>query len=179
MLNKIMLIGNLGKDPDFNVTPDGTPVAKFSMAVSRNAKNRNGERVKETEWFNIVAWRQLAEICEKYLHKGSKVYIEGRLTQRKYTDKEGIQRTAVEVIANDMQMRQSLKLGVERQDALIATLKKSAYLRALTDKVTIAFVPYGNLENAKTGTDLYACKVAMVMCRKVGNVAVPEALIWL
>lgn len=107
MLNKIMLIGNLGKDPDFNVTPDGTPVAKFSMAVSRNTKNRNGERVKETEWFNIVAWRQLAEICEKYLHKGSKVYIEGRLTQRKYTDKEGIQRTAVEVIANDMQMLDS------------------------------------------------------------------------
>lgn len=107
MLNKIMLIGNLGKDPDFNVTPDGTPVAKFSLAVSRNSKNRNGERVKETEWFNIVAWRQLAEICEKYLHKGSKVYIEGRLSQRKYTDKEGIQRTAVDVIANDMQMLDS------------------------------------------------------------------------
>ena len=107
MLNKIMLIGNLGKDPDFNVTPDGTPVAKFSLAVSRNSKNRSGERVKETEWFNIVAWRQLAEICEKYLHRGSKVYIEGRLTQRKYTDKEGNQRTAVEVIANDMQMLDS------------------------------------------------------------------------
>lgn len=107
MLNKIMLIGNLGKDPDFNVTPDGTPVAKFSLAVSRNVKNRSGERVKETEWFNIVAWRQLAEICEKYLHKGSKVYIEGRLTQRKYTDKEGIQRTAVEVTANEMVMLDS------------------------------------------------------------------------
>ena len=107
MLNKIMLIGNLGKDPDFNVTPDGTPVAKFSLAVSRNTKNRNGERVKETDWFNIVAWRQLAEICEKYLHKGSKVYIEGRLSQRKYTDKEGIQRTAIEVVANDMQMLDS------------------------------------------------------------------------
>jgi single-strand DNA-binding protein len=104
MLNKIMLIGNLGKDPEFNVTPDGTPVAKFSLAVSRNTKNRSGERVKETEWFNIVAWRQLAEICEKYLHKGSKVYIEGRLSQRKYTDKEGIQRTAIEVVANDMEM---------------------------------------------------------------------------
>ena len=104
MLNKIMLIGNLGKDPDFNVTPEGTPVAKFSLAVSRNTKNRNGERGKETEWFNIVAWRQLAEICEKYLHKGSKVYIEGRLQQRKYTDKDGIQRTAIDVVANDMQM---------------------------------------------------------------------------
>lgn len=104
MLNKIMLIGNLGKDPDFNVTPDGTPVAKFSLAVNRNAKNRSGEWVKETEWFNIVAWRQVAERCEKFLHKGSKVYIEGRLSQRKYTDKEGIQRTSIEVIVNDMQM---------------------------------------------------------------------------
>jgi|SRR6185312_377185 len=104
MLNKIMLIGNLGKDPEFNVTPDGTPVAKFSLAVNRNAKNRSGEWVKETEWFNIVAWRQVAERCEKFLHRGSKVYIEGRLSQRKYTDKEGIQRTAIEVIVNDMQM---------------------------------------------------------------------------
>lgn len=107
MLNKIMLIGNLGKDPDFNVTPEGTPIAKFSLAVSRNVKNRNGERVKETEWFNVVAWRQLAEICEKYLHKGSKVYIEGRLSQRKYTDKDGNQRTAIEVTANDMEMLDS------------------------------------------------------------------------
>jgi len=107
MLNKIMLIGNLGKDPEFNVTSGGTPVAKFSLAVSRNTKTRNGERVKETDWFNIVAWRQLAEICEKYLHRGSKVYIEGRLSQRKYTDKEGVQRTAIEVIANDMQMLDS------------------------------------------------------------------------
>ena len=100
MLNKIMLIGNLGRDPELNVTAEGTPVTKFSLAVSR--KTSTGE--KETEWFNIVAWRQLAEICERYLHKGSKVYIEGRLTQRKYTDREGVQRTAVDVIANDMQM---------------------------------------------------------------------------
>jgi len=103
MLNKIMLIGNLGRDPELNVTAEGTPVTKFSLAVSR--KTSSGE--KETEWFNIVAWRQLAEICERYLHKGSKVYIEGRLTQRKYTDREGVQRTAVDVIANDMQMLDS------------------------------------------------------------------------
>jgi len=104
MLNKIMLIGNLGRDPEFNVTPDGTPVAKFSLAVSRTFKSRSGEKKEETEWFNIIAWRQLAEICEKYLHKGSKVYISGRLTTRKYTDKEGNQRTAVEVTAEDMEM---------------------------------------------------------------------------
>lgn len=104
MLNKILLIGNLGKDPELNVTPDGTPVTKFSLAVNRRYKGANGEQKEETEWFNIVTWRQLAEICERYLHKGSKVYIEGRLTQRKYTDREGVQRTAVDVIASDMKM---------------------------------------------------------------------------
>src|SRR2546423_12164982 len=107
MLNKIMLIGNLGKDPELNVTQEGTPVTKFTLAVNRNTKTSTGERKEETEWFNIVAWNKLAETCERYLHKGSKVYIEGRLTQRKYTDREGVQRTSVEVIANDMKMLDS------------------------------------------------------------------------
>jgi single-strand DNA-binding protein len=111
MLNKILLIGNLGKDPELNVTAEGTPVTKFSLAVNRSYKTNSGEKKEETEWFNIVAWRQLAEICERYLHKGSKVYIEGRLTQRKYTDREGVQRTAVEVIASDMQMLSPKQTG--------------------------------------------------------------------
>src|SRR6266571_5544555 len=107
MLNKIMLIGNLGKDPELNVTSDGTPVTKFSLAVNRSYKTNSGEKKEETEWFNIVAWRQLAEVTERYLHKGSKVYVEGRLTQRKYTDRDGVQRTAVEVHANDVQFLDS------------------------------------------------------------------------
>ena len=104
MLNKIMLIGNLGRDPELQVTSDGTPFTRFSLAVSRNYTTKSGERREETEWFNIVAWRQLAETCERYLHKGSKVYIEGRVTQRKYTDKNGLERTSVDVIANEMEM---------------------------------------------------------------------------
>jgi single-strand DNA-binding protein len=104
MLNKIMLIGNLGKEPELQVTSDGTPFTRFSLAVNRSYKSTSGEKVEETEWFNIVAWRQLAEICERYLHKGSKVYIEGRLTQRRYTDRNGIERTAVDVITTDMEM---------------------------------------------------------------------------
>jgi len=107
MLNKIMLIGNLGRDPELQVTSDGTPFTRFSIAVNRNTKTSTGERREETEWFNVVAWRQLAEICERYLHKGSKVYIEGRLTQRKYTDKNGLERTSVEVQATDMEMLDS------------------------------------------------------------------------
>jgi single-strand DNA-binding protein len=85
-----------------NVTTEGTPFTRFTLAVSRRAKSSSGER--ETDWFNIVAWRQLAEICNTYLHKGSKVYIEGRLVQRKYTDKNGAERSIVEVVANDMEM---------------------------------------------------------------------------
>jgi single-strand DNA-binding protein len=104
MLNKIMLIGNLGRDPELNVTAEGTPVTKFSLAVNRRYKSGSGEQKEETEWFNVVTWRNLAEICERFLHKGSKVYIEGRLTQRKYTDREGVQRMSVEVIANEMEM---------------------------------------------------------------------------
>jgi single-strand DNA-binding protein len=103
-MNKIMLIGNLGRDPEMNYTPDGTAVAKFSLAVTRTTKSSaTGERQQETEWFNITAWRQLAETCSTYLKKGQKVFIEGRLTTRKYTDKNGIERTAIDVIASDME----------------------------------------------------------------------------
>ena len=116
MLNKIMLIGNLGRDPDMNVTGDGTPFTRFSIAVNRRTKNAQGERTEETEWFNIVAWRQLAELCNTYLHKGSKVYIEGRVTQRKYTDKNGVERTTVEVIASDVEFLSGKHQGAAEAD---------------------------------------------------------------
>ncbi|HEU0002312.1 MAG TPA: single-stranded DNA-binding protein, partial [Ktedonobacteraceae bacterium] len=103
-MNKIFLIGRLGKDPELQVTPDGTPVTKFSLAVNRYSRSSSGERKEETDWFNISAWRQLAETCEKYLHKGSKVYVEGRISQRKYTDRDGIQRTSIDVTITEMEM---------------------------------------------------------------------------
>ncbi|HKW22843.1 MAG TPA: single-stranded DNA-binding protein [Ktedonobacterales bacterium] len=105
MLNKIMLIGNLGRDPEMSYTPSGSAVTKFSVAVSRRSKDRqSGESREETTWFSVVAWERLAEICNQYLHKGSKVYLEGRMTSRKYTDKDGIERTVWDVVLNDMQM---------------------------------------------------------------------------
>jgi single-strand DNA-binding protein len=103
-MNKIILIGRLGKDPELSVTPDGTPVTKFSLAVNRYSKSSSGERKEETDWYNISAWRNLAEIAEKYLHKGSKVYIEGRLSQRKYTDRDGMQRTSIDVTVTEMEL---------------------------------------------------------------------------
>lgn len=103
-MNKIMLIGNLGRDPEMSYTPSGLAVTRFSLAVNRVNKAPSGERQEETEWFNIVCFSKLAEITNQYLKKGQKVFIEGRLQTRKYTDKNGIERTAVEVIGNDMEM---------------------------------------------------------------------------
>lgn len=107
-LNKVMIIGNLGADPEMRFTPSGAAVTNFRVAVSRTRRGPDGNTIDETEWFRVVAWDssnyKLAEICDKYLRKGSKVYIEGRLQSRKYTDRDGVERTAVEVVANDMQM---------------------------------------------------------------------------
>lgn len=105
MLNKIMLIGNLGRDPEMTYTPNGKAITKFTMAVNRRTRDREtGDRREETTWFSIVAWDQLAETCNNYLHKGSKVYIEGRMGSRKYTDKDGVERTVWDVTAENMEM---------------------------------------------------------------------------
>ena len=103
-LNKVMVIGHLGKDPEMRYTPSGRPVTTFSVAVSRSWNTADGERRSETEWFNIVAWGNLAEICKQYLYKGQQVYIEGRLQTRRWEDKEGQKHTSVEVVANEMMM---------------------------------------------------------------------------
>lgn len=117
-MNKILLIGNLGKDPDMNYTKEGVPNTKFTLAVNHYTKSSTGEREESTEWFNVVAWRNLAEICAQYLRKGQKVYIEGRLTQRKYTDREGVQRLFVEVEARDMEMLTPKNVSSEDDDDL-------------------------------------------------------------
>jgi single-strand DNA-binding protein len=126
-MNKILLIGRLGRDPDARYTNNGTAVTTFSLAVSRKYKTATGETKEETEWFTIITWRNLAEICNQYLKKGQKVFIEGRLTQRKYTDREGIQRTAIEVIANNMEMlspKQPSPDEDEDVDALLESLEQ-------------------------------------------------------
>ena len=103
-LNKVMIIGNLGKDPEMRYTPSGRPVTTFNVATSRSWNTSDGERRTETEWFNVVAWGGLAEICIQYLTKGQQVYIDGRLQSRSWNDSEGNQHTSVEVVANEMIM---------------------------------------------------------------------------
>ena len=101
-LNKVMIIGNLGRDPEMRYTPSGKPVTTFSVATTRTWNTADGEKREETEWFNVVAWSSLAEICKQYLTKGQQVYIEGRLQTRHWDDQEGNKHTSVEIVANEM-----------------------------------------------------------------------------
>jgi single-strand DNA-binding protein len=103
-LNKVMLIGRLGRDPEMRYTPSGRPVTTFSMATSRTWNTSEGERRTETEWFNVVAWGSLAEICKQFLIKGQQVYVEGRLQTRHWEDTEGNKHSVTEIVANEMIM---------------------------------------------------------------------------
>ncbi len=103
-LNKVLLIGRLGQDPEMRYTPSGKPLTKFQMAVNRSWTTADGEKKAETEWFNVVAWGKLAEICNQYLNKGQLVYIDGRLHTRHWQDEEGGSHSTVEVIAQEMIM---------------------------------------------------------------------------
>jgi single-strand DNA-binding protein len=102
-LNKVQLIGNLGKDPELKYTPSGVAVATFSIATSESWKDQDGNQQEKTEWHNIVAWRKLAEICGEYLKKGKKVYLEGKLQTRNY-EKDGIKRYVTEIVADQLIM---------------------------------------------------------------------------
>lgn len=103
-VNKVILVGNLGKDPEVKYLDNGVAVANFSLATTENYKNKSGERVSQTEWHNIVLWRGLAEVAEKYLKKGSSVYIEGKIKTRKWEDKEGVVRYSTEILCDNMTM---------------------------------------------------------------------------
>jgi len=104
MINKVILIGNLGKDPEVRTLENGTKVANFSVATSESYKNKEGERVTQTEWHNIVLWRGLAEIAEKYLQTGSQVYIEGKIKTRSWEDGGGNKKYITEIIGDNIVM---------------------------------------------------------------------------
>ena len=105
-LNKVMLIGHLGKDPELKYTEKGTAYCNFSIATDESYKDENGNKVDRTEWHNIVTWRKLAEICQQYLKKGSKIYCEGKLQTDSY-EKDGIKRYSTKIVMTDMSMLDS------------------------------------------------------------------------
>ncbi|MBS1734990.1 MAG: single-stranded DNA-binding protein [Bacteroidetes bacterium] len=103
-LNKVILIGNLGKDPDIQFLEGNIPVAKFPLATTETYKDKTGKQMSQTEWHNIVLWRGLAELAQKYLHKSSLVYIEGRLKTRNWEDRDHNRKTITEIIADNLVM---------------------------------------------------------------------------
>jgi single-strand DNA-binding protein len=103
-VNKVILVGNLGRDPEIRYMPSGEAVANVAIATTSKYKDKNGDPVEDTEWHRVSFFGKLAEIVGQYLSKGRSVYIEGRLKTRKYTDKDGVEKYATEIIANEMQM---------------------------------------------------------------------------
>lgn len=103
-VNRVMLIGNLGKDPDVQILEGNIAVAKFPLATTETFKDRSGKLISQTEWHTVVLWRGLAELAQKYLHKGSLVYIEGRLRTRSWEDKEGVKKFSTEVVGDNLIM---------------------------------------------------------------------------
>lgn len=107
MVNRVFLIGRLGRDPELRYTGSGTPVANFSLATDETWTDSNGQRQNRTEWHNIVVWSRLAEICNQYLRKGRLIFIEGRIQTREWDDRDGNKRRTTEIVATNMQMLES------------------------------------------------------------------------
>jgi single-strand DNA-binding protein len=107
MVNRVLLIGRLGKDPEVRYTPDGMMVTNFTMATDEQRKDKNGQKIQRTEWHRIVTFGKLAEICSSYLSKGKLIFIEGRIQTKAWEDKDGNKRSTTEIIANNMQMLDS------------------------------------------------------------------------
>lgn len=104
MLNKVILIGRLGRDPEVRYMPNGEAICNFSVATSESWKDSNGQKQERSEWHNVTMYRKLAEIAGQYLKKGSQVYLEGKIQSRKYQGKDGVERTAYDIIVNEMKM---------------------------------------------------------------------------
>ncbi len=116
-LNKVMIIGNVGTDPEMRFTPNGNPVTSFRVATSRNFQGPDGQKKQETEWFTVTSWNKLAETCNQYLAKGKRVYVEGRLRTRQWEGQDGLKRTQVEIVAERVLFldRQAPGKGAETQ----------------------------------------------------------------
>ena len=116
-VNKVLLIGNTGKEPETKYTDTGTAVCTITLATKHSWKDKDGSRQEKTEWHRVVFWGKLAEIVDKYVKKGSQVYVEGRLETRKWTDKNGNEKYTTEIVADQMQMLSSKKQEIHNNEA--------------------------------------------------------------
>ena len=150
-INKVILVGNVGKDPEVRYLDSGVAVANFPFATSETYKNKQGEKVTNTEWHNIVMWRGLAEVVEKYVNKGSQLYLEGKIRTRSYDDKDGNKHYITEIIGDNMQMlgRKSDRSSIpppSEEDVPVAKSDIKGVTTSNTDKDT------GNFDNQDTST---------------------------
>ncbi len=122
-LNKVMIIGHLGRDPEMRYTPSGKPVTTFTVATNRSWTSGDGTKRNETEWFNVVAWGGLAEFCKQHLLKGKQVFVEGRLQTRRWEDPEGVKHSNVEVVANEMMLLGERPAPSEESGEAIQTIE--------------------------------------------------------
>lgn len=130
-MNKVILIGNLTRDPELSETPSGVAVCKFSLAVSRDYTNAEGNR--DTDFFNITVWRGRAENCGKYLKKGNKVAIVGSLQTRSYEDKDGIKRNVTDVIANEVEFLTPKQQANQDEESVVSVTRQRPQLEAIDD----------------------------------------------
>lgn len=128
-LNKVFLIGNVGKDPDIRTTEQGVKVAQFPLATSERYKDREGNQHEQTEWHSVVAWRHLADICDNYVKKGTHLFIEGKIKTRSWEDKEGTKRYVTEIVADNIQM-----LGKRDSGQQASVTEAAAHVAAMQQK---------------------------------------------
>ena len=133
MVNRCIFIGRVGRDPESRVTADGTAVVSFSLAVSESWKGKDGNKQERTEWVNCTAWRKLAEIIGQYVHKGSLIYVEGKMQSREYDGKDGTTKKVTEIVLNDMKM-----LGGKSEGGSSSSSRPSSSQRSQDDDT---FVP--------------------------------------
>jgi single-strand DNA-binding protein len=153
MINKVTLIGHVGQDPEVKRLENGTPVGRFSLATNEAYKDANGELKEQTEWHNVVVWRNLAEQAEKVLKKGSLVYVEGKISYRKYTGKDGIERTSTDIVA--LTFRSMTKKEGTGGGNFPSTEPSSAIGTRDTSSVSFEVVaPSGDAPEPQAGDDL-------------------------
>jgi single-strand DNA-binding protein len=141
-VNKVILVGRLGKDPEVKYTQGGTPVARFSLATDETWKDQAGEKQQRTEWHNIVAWSKLAEICGQYLTKGRLIYIEGRLQTRTWEDKDGNKRSTTEVRADNMVMLSGKFEETRSERGVAAAAPTASAERTVEPEITDDDIPF-------------------------------------
>ena len=166
-LNKVQLTGRLGADPEMRFTPQGHAVTTFRVASNRSWRSSDGEAHEDTEWFRVVAWNKLAEICNQFLAKGARVYVEGRLQTRQWQDQEGQTRYSTEVIANDMIMLDT------RRDASEPLAEEHGSTPAVVS-VTPISAPVASARNATTAKSVAGTKAAKVAPLPRGKAAFEE-----